>query len=208
MRSIAKGLALLAAALCIAGFASADPVPPTNMDLVFATVDSTIAQALGDVTFPVDPAGNAPGVWVASEAPHDANWLVEHLLARRLLDRGLTATFDQPASDSNHVQLAYNVLELSTTGETRMLRAKVQRRCRADLALTLSDVSDHAVHWRREASVTHVDAVPKRRLDLLANAQYSFAKTELEEQTWGKFVEPVVISSVLGGLIYLFFSNR
>ena len=45
-------------------------------------------------------------------------------------------------------------------------------------------------------------------LDILQHDKFTFAKTELEEQTWGKFVEPVIVSTVLGGLIYLFFSNR
>jgi hypothetical protein len=42
----------------------------------------------------------------------------------------------------------------------------------------------------------------------LQDTTYDFAKVEVQRQSWGKFVEPVIVSAVLGGLIHLFFSNR
>ena len=76
------------------------------------------------------------------------------------------------------------------------------------LALRLSDERDDVVHWQDEITRTQRDRIPKKQLAMLQHDQFKFAKTELEEQTWSKFVEPVIVSTVLGGLIYLFFSNR
>ena len=71
-----------------------------------------------------------------------------------------------------------------------------------------SDEEDDIVHWQDEITRVRQDQIPKKHLDILQHDKFKFAKTELEEQTWGKFVEPVIVSTVLGGLIYLFFSNR
>jgi hypothetical protein len=72
----------------------------------------------------------------------------------------------------------------------------------------LSDQRDDTVYWQDEITRTRQDQIPKKQLAVLQHDQFKFAQTELEEQTWGKFVEPVIVSTVLGGLIYLFFSNR
>ena len=37
---------------------------------------------------------------------------------------------------------------------------------------------------------------------------YSFTKPERETKKWGRIVEPVVVSGIIVGLIYLFFSNQ
>ena len=48
----------------------------------------------------------------------------------------------------------------------------------------------------------------KGQIDVLQHSRFSFAKTDVEQRTWGKYVEPMIITTVLGSLVYLFFSNR
>ena len=64
------------------------------------------------------------------------------------------------------------------------------------------------MHWQDEITRVRQDQIPKKHLDILQHDKFKFAKTELEEQTWSKFIEPMSVSTGLGGLIYLFFSNR
>ena len=81
---------LLLAALMICATASVAVPFPTNMDLLVETVASAVDESLARIDMP-DDAAMAP-LLVAAQSKHDANWMVEHLLANRLLTRGFSVT--------------------------------------------------------------------------------------------------------------------
>ncbi|MDE2743453.1 MAG: hypothetical protein OXI58_17805 [Gemmatimonadota bacterium] len=196
---------LLAALMICATAAVAIPFP-TNMDLLVETVASAVNESLGRIEMPAD-AASAP-LLIVAQSKHDANWMVEHLLANRLLMRGFSVTLDSTAAQSASMRLSYRVLDLGVSAYSGLRGSEVSRQGRVTLALRLSDERDDVVHWQDEITRTQRDRIPKKQLDILQHDQFKFAQTELEEQTWSKFVEPVIVSTVLGGLIYLFFSNR
>ena len=82
----------------------------------------------------------------------------------------------------------------------------LERRGRLTLALRLT--SGGELRWQTEAKSEIADFVPKSRIEVLQSSSYDFADTELEEKNWAKFVEPIIVSAVLGSLIYIFFTNR
>ncbi len=190
--------------LLILSIASGAAASPTNMDLLTETLEQVVEQALSEMEAP-EIAAQA-SLLIQSQTKHAANWMVDHILADRLLARGFAVTFDSTAVQPDQVRLAYRILDLGITGRGGLRSGQIDRQSRVTLALSLS--WDNALHWQDEFRKVKADRIPKGRLDLLENASYSFAKTELEEQSWSKFVEPIIISTVLGGLIYLFFSNR
>ena len=196
----------LLAALMVCATASVAVPFPTNMDLLVETVASAVDESLARIEMPTD-AATAP-LLVVAQSKHDANWMVEHLLSNRLLTRGFSVTLDSTAAQPASMRLSYRVLDLGVSAHSGLRGSKVSRQGRVTLALRLSDERADVVHWQDE--ITHIqrDQIPKKQLDLLQHDQFKFAQTELEEQTWSKFVEPVIVSTVLGGLIYLFFSNR
>ncbi len=194
------------AALTIGATALAAVPFPTNMDLLVETVASAVDESLRRVEMP-DDAASAP-LLVVAQSKHDANWMVEHLLANRLLTRGFSVTLDSTAVQPTSMRLSYRVLDLGISAYSGLRGSEVSRQGQVTLALRLSDERDDVVRWQDEITRTQRDRIPKKQLDLLQHDQFKFAKTELEEQTWSKFVEPVIVSTVLGGLIYLFFSNR
>jgi predicted kinase len=196
----------LLVALMVCATASAAVPFPTNMDLLVETVASAVDESLARIEMP-DDAATAP-LLVVAQSKHDANWMVEHLLANRLLTRGFSVTLDSTAAQPTSMRLSYRVLDLGVSAHSGLRGSKVSRQGRVTLALRLSDERDDVVHWQDEITRTQRDQIPKKQLAILQHDQFKFAKTELEEQTWSKFVEPVIVSTVLGGLIYLFFSNR
>ena len=196
----------LLAALMICATASVAVPFPTNMDLLVETVASAVNESLGRIEMPAD-AALAP-LLIVAQSKHDANWMVEHLLANRLLTRGFSVTLDSTTVQPTSMRLSYRVLDLGISAHSGLRGSKVSRQGRVTLALRLSDEGDDVVHWQDEITRTQRDQIPKNQLAILQHDQFKFAKTELEEQTWSKFVEPVIVSTVLGGLIYLFFSNR
>ena len=196
----------LLVALMVCATASAAVPFPTNMDLLVETVASAVDESLARIEMP-DDAATAP-LLVVAQSKHDANWMVEHLLANRLLTRGFSVTLDSTAAQPTSMRLSYRVLDLGVSAHSGLRGSEVSRQGRVTLALRLSDERDDVVHWQDEITRTQRDRIPKKQLAILQHDQFKFAKTELEEQTWSKFVEPVIVSTVLGGLIYLFFSNR
>ena len=196
---------LLATLLVCATALNATPFP-TNMDLLVETVSSAVDAGMAEMNFPED-AALAP-MLVVAQAKHDANWMVDHLLANRLLERGFAVTLDSTMAQTSNIRLSYRVLDLGVTGKSGLRGSSVNRQGRVTLALRLSDEDDDTIYWQDEITRVRRDQIPKNKIEILQHDDFKFAQTELEEQTWSKFIEPMIVSTVLGGLIYLFFSNR
>jgi hypothetical protein len=175
----------------------------SNLDLVTLTAQQAVTNALTDLTLPSQPDGSAPElIGVASASSHPSNWLFEHLLIQDLLNRGLAVA----ASDSAGTRLSWRVVDLSINGQSGMLGGSVTRRCRVVLRVELHEAGE--LIWSGDGHGELRDRIPKGEIDALQHSRFGFAKTDLQQRTWGKFVEPVIITSVLGSLVYLFFSNR
>ena len=196
---------LLATLLVCTTALSATPFP-TNMDLLVETVSSAVDAGMAEMNVPEDTA-LAP-MLVVAQAKHDANWMVDHLLANRLLERGFAVTLDSTMAQTSNMRLSYRVLDLGVTGKSGLRGSSVNRQGRVTLALRLSDEDDDTIYWQDEITRVRRDQIPKNKIEILQHDDFKFAQTELEEQTWSKFIEPMIVSTVLGGLIYLFFSNR
>lgn len=197
---------LLALLLGLAVPVSAAPVL-TNMDLVVDTVEQAVEQALGQLE--AQALARDQLLLVAPQGKHAATWLVDHLLAEGLLARGFAVTLDSTAAPPGTPRLSYRILDLGLTGRAKLWGGQFQRESRVSLVLQLSGSAKGApLDWQGEVAGHLADSVPKDRLPVLQDAAFDFAKIETQRQSWGKFVEPVIVSAVLGGLIHLFFSNR
>lgn len=180
---------------------------PTNIDMITATVEAAIEQGLAAMETP-DTTTWDGALFVVPQAKHDANWLVDHLLSERLLARGFEVSLDSAQAAPGSVRLSYRILELGLKGKAGLISSQVERQSHVTIALQLSEPDGQTLYWQDEETVFQKNYAPKDKLEFLQTTSFGFAETDLEEQTWGKFVEPVIISTVLGGLIYLFFSNR
>lgn len=192
------------------GLAAPVPAAPvlTNMDLVVSTVEQAVDQALGQLETQAVERGQL--LLVAPQGKHAATWLVDHLLAEGLLARGFAVTLDSAAASAGTPRLSYRILDLGVTGRSGLWSGQLHRESRVSLVLQLSGSAKEGapLDWQGEVAGHLADRVPKDRLPVLQDTAYDFAKVEVQRQSWGKFVEPVIVSAVLGGLIHLFFSNR
>jgi hypothetical protein len=102
--------------------------------------------------------------------------------------------------------MSWRVVDLGITGQTGLLGGTVTRRCRVVVRLELHNAGE--LVWSADGHAERQDRVPKGQIEALQHSRFGFAKTDLKERTWGKFVEPVILTTVLGSLVYLFFSNR
>ena len=186
---------------------SAAPLP-TNLDMVMGTIEQAVDQALSGMDAEADSSVWQGLVLVAPQTKHGANWVVDHILTEQLLSRGVEVALDTTRAEPGGSRLSYRVLDLGITGKSSLWRAKVLRQSRATLALRVSSTDDGSLRWQAQETALQSDRVPKKMVEQLQTTTHKFAATDLEEQSWGKFVEPAIVSTVLGGLVYLFFSNR
>ena len=185
----------------------AEPVA-TNMDLLVETATAAVDEVIhkldaGEVGLTADDP-----ILIEAKSTHDANWLVEHLLVEEMLGRGFEVSLDSSSVEGVDARLSYRIIDLGIMGWSGLMGDSIKRECRVTVNLRVSRFVDGKVLWQHEVSRRVSDQIPKRRLDVLQNSRYEFANTELEEQSWGKFVEPAIVSTLLGTLVYLFFSNR
>ena len=195
--------------ILLLGLAAPAPAAPvlTNMDLVVGTVEQAVDQALAQLE--TQALARDQLLLVAPQGKHAATWLVDHLLAEGLLARGFAVTLDSSAAPAGTPRLSYRILDLGVIGRANLWGSQFHRESRASLVLQLSGSATGApLDWQSEVAGHLADRVPKDRLPVLQDSAYDFAKVEVQRQSWGKFVEPVIVSAVLGGLIHLFFSNR
>ncbi|MCC7262268.1 MAG: hypothetical protein IT369_07085 [Candidatus Latescibacteria bacterium] len=206
LRRVYSWLLVLLSGLAVPVPAPAAPVL-TNMDLVVGTVEQAVDQALGQLE--TQAVARDQLLLVAPQGKHAATWLVDHLLAEGLLARGFAVTLDSTALPAGTPRLSYRILDLGLTGRANLWGGQFRRESRASLVLQLSgSAKGSPLDWQSEVAGHLVDRVPKERLPVLQDSAFDFAKIEVQRQSWGKFVEPVIVSAVLGGLIHLFFSNR
>jgi len=75
------------------------------------------------------------------------------------------------------------------------------------LAKLVEPANGHVV-WMAEASKSYDDQFSHDDIDEVEAGLYAFTKPPRESRNWGRIVEPVVVSGIIVGLIYLFFSNQ
>lgn len=189
---------LLATLLGTLGACPTAALEASNLDLVTQTAQQAVRNALSDLQLPTP----ASPIAVASASTHSANWLFEHLLMEDLLSRGFEVAVDSAVT----TRMSWRVVDLGISGHSGLLGGSVTRRCRVVVRLELHDAGE--LIWSGDGHAERQDQVPKGQIDALQHSRFGFAKTDLEQRTWGKFVEPMIITTVLGSLVYLFFSNR
>jgi hypothetical protein len=84
----------------------------------------------------------------------------------------------------------------------------VKRAAELRVLAKLVEPQDGLVVWMSEASKSYGDQFPYDDIEDVEASLYDFTKPPRETRNWGKIVEPVVVSGIIVGLIYLFFSNQ
>jgi len=85
---------------------------------------------------------------------------------------------------------------------------KVKRSADVRLLFKLLDSDDQSVVWIGEATRSHDDKFSYSDLPEVEAGSFAFTTPEQSPRRWGKVLEPVVVSGIIIGLIYLFFANQ
>ena len=86
--------------------------------------------------------------------------------------------------------------------------SKVQRRASVSLQAQVLRGKREDVVWVGKGSVERVNLVPAGKLDLVAGTNFPFNPPALESKSMSSYVEPVLVTGIVAGLIYLFYANQ
>lgn len=85
---------------------------------------------------------------------------------------------------------------------------RVKRSADVRVLAKLVDPTDGLVVWMGEAERSYDDVFSYGAIHDVEAGVYQFTKPPRESRKWGRVIEPVVVSGIIVGLIYLFFSNQ
>jgi hypothetical protein len=151
-----------------------------------------------------------------SESP--GNWLVEQVLVEKLLGRDYRVVIpDNLAARSQDVCaqadiLRYRIVTLDldypSSRRKHLFGSRlVERRVRMQLHFRLSRPGGEVV-WAGDAQRTGGDWISAAQLPVVEQESVSFVSPRLRADGWGRFAEPALLTAVIGGMIYFFYSTQ
>ena len=87
-------------------------------------------------------------------------------------------------------------------------RKMVERHAYASLSARVVDESTGALLWVGESKGSERDVVPASELTFLEGKGESWQKGNMPSGKLGALIEPLVVAAIVGGLVYLFYSNK
>jgi hypothetical protein len=194
-------------------------VAPTNLQLVSLVANQAMEHALKSA-----PLENGTHVTLAPAESHPLNFLIEHAVLRELTRRGVTATVRRSVvpDDSLEVMAAadrdplleYQLASARITylrlvgGYILPSRVKIERQALVEGALVMRDPASSRVLWTGDLGANLVDVLPRSQLRQVEDERFSDLKGTIPERNIGRYTEPLIVASVVGGLVVLFFQNR
>jgi len=205
--------------------ARADEPVATNFELLKSMTDEISEELIAG--FPADVAGR--DLVLAPAARDERYEFLTSVFTRSLTEKGFRAhdpaarsaadstrggnpagARSAPASGLN-IEFQITDFDLRYTKIYRkylIAGKKVKRSADVRVTARLVDPRDGLVVWMGEAVRSHDDVFPYGEIDEVEVGLYSFTKPSRETRKWGRVVEPIVVSGIIVGLIYLFFSNQ
>ena len=210
----ALGLGFLSVARGDGLSTAADPEAiPTNFGLLRLAVEEAIEEVCDRL-----PLHEPRVLCLGPESDAPGNWLVEHVLIQSLQSRSFRVLLPDTSEAQPHSTCAgrgvlrYRVVNLDLLYPA--CRRKhlfgprlVERQVHLHLLFRL-DKEDGEVLWTGEPQRTRGDWIPAKMLDYVEQESVPFISPRLKTDAWGRFAEPALLSAVVGGLIYLFYSTQ
>ena len=193
-------------------------VSVTNLQLATLVANTAVERAFRSM-----PLDSGTHVTLAPGQSHPLNFVMEHAVLRQLSKRKISASVRRSiipddslmaASNPGDPLLEYQLASARITylrlvgGYLLPSRTKVERQALVEGTLTLRDPASARVLWTADAAHNLVDLLPRGQLSRVEDDRFSDLKGEVPERNLSRYVEPIIVVAVVGGLIVLFFQNR
>jgi hypothetical protein len=204
---------LFALITLLACAAHADEAYPTNLELV----EAATRAAFDSVRISEPPVAESD-IEILIEGGHAGGWLVEKIVNDRMIKRGWDVRVIAEGADSSAAISAPYVLKIKIVQldlvygrqwRRYVIGSKVvERVARASFYFELVDRVDKEIMETKSTRGEVRDAVPASALPVLSNSKYAFAAPELQKGSTDKYLEGMLVLSIIGVLVYLFYSNK
>jgi hypothetical protein len=207
-------------ALFVAFTASSAPSEPeerisTNFEVIENTAASAVSELISNM--PVVPKG-AMIELLKSRGVGEIDFVFENVLLRRMRESGYRVSIMAPEqkgeqqADSRY-RLSYQVIRMSLAypkiGRRYWFGAKeVERLAEIGIFAQLADLGSGDILWVGDAQKKYQDTISYGQLGAVEEEQYAFTMPKRDELRWSRLVEPIIVTGIISGLVYLFFSNQ
>lgn len=217
-------LVRMAAMLCLAILITTFPVVSSPQGTGEHTItnyeilEKIAGEALDEL------AGNMPSiaretvVLVRKEGGVDSgiDKVFENELVRKMTRAGLriaSKTTDADQAVKPEYVFSYQILSYSIKypeiGRSYWVGAKeVERLAEVGIFVKLLDSATGEIVWVGEAQKKYEDRIAYSLLERVEDPAQDFTMPVRDEIRWSRFVEPVIVTGIVVGLVYLFFSNQ
>jgi len=206
-KKIAFNLLLLSSILSSSAILAQEKVIPlSNENFLRKTINDVLQYCLTEAPF------DSQLVWIEEEEGNPSAWIVKEEVVSFLQKRGPVGIIKKEEIGKSFLTLSFRVIKLNLEypeikRKNLFGKSRVRREAQVALSFNLRD-SEGKVMWSKRGEKESSDLLKKEEIFSLNNKQYSFLSPEIPEGSWGKFIEPAVVTVVAGALVYLFFANR
>jgi hypothetical protein len=190
---------VLAAAFPLPSRAQEGKAHPANLDLARQAARVAAGRVVGDI-----PSGSRTLVLV-TESPRPLDWAVEEALMGALDRAGFKVFRTAPGGDSSAF-LRCRTVDVGLTYQDKA--GGVERTARVRIAYHLTQGDAGRVLVSGDGLGTAQDVVTASALPGLEGPELVPVWLKAREGLGSRLVEPVLISVVVAGLIYLFYSSK
>ncbi len=186
-------------------------IPPSNEEFLRGAIRSLLEETWAD--FPENPSDF---LILKAEVDRPENWLLEDELLTYLLS--INRQVGLSTADSNrHLPesklLFYRIIDLKldypkTQRRGIWGRRSVTRRAWMVLSFREEDQTTGKVLWSHRGEQEKTDIIQPSWIKSLSNQSYPFLCPSFSSDPLSRYVEPVLVTTIIGGLVYLFFANR
>jgi len=205
--------ALVASVVGVAGVRAAEKIA-TNLDLMQSLTTEVVDELHGKFA-PV--IGNRPVKLKPAGATEDYTF-VTGVFSEELTRLGVTTIVPSPpeaGADSSVVDavtlqyqnVVFNMKYVDSHRSYLIGGKRVDRMASVRIMATVMD-RDGRVLWVGEAARDHSDEFDYANAAQLEQGSYAFNHPVVPSSGWGRYAEPVFVTGIIVGLIYLFFSNQ
>jgi hypothetical protein len=220
MRHLKKIALFIAFTACLSGLrpaAYADEPVKSNLDVLTELATGVAGELISGFQ---SSLGTHTGVRLVPYAEDETYKFLMNIFTTELTARGIKTYTSAPTSapgaeDQSDGAMELNIQALEfTLNYPKIFRShliggkRVNRRAEITLFAKLLDSADNSVAWVGEATRAHDDQFNYGDRARAEKSLFEFTKPEVEPPNWGRIVEPVVVSGIIVGLVYLFFSNQ
>ncbi len=187
---------------------------PTNLQMLEMTAEDAVDELMANM--PDLPKGTLVALTKESGVGDDIDRVFENVMKKRMMSSGLRVAlrkkgeqYEENPSYEMTYQIIRFALKYPEIGRSYWLGAKeVERLAETGVFAQLIDLGSGEIVWVGDTSKTREDRIAYSMLQRVEDPQLDFTQPQRNELKLGSLVEPVVVTGIVVGLVYLFFSNQ